>query len=170
MHVPQKAISWSDLVPGGDPCSADDYRLQTGFLQSLSPSAQIKLMSQAESVHFGPGDVIFWQNDPSHHLYIIKEGGVAIELYLPPRGVRRILTLGPGEVFSWSALIEPRMETATARAIESTDVFAIKGRALMGLCLNDCPLGSEIYRALAAVISTRLKATQLQVLDMFGAD
>jgi CRP/FNR family transcriptional regulator, cyclic AMP receptor protein len=148
----------------------DDYRLQTGFLQSLSPSARIKLIAQAELVHFEQGEVIFRQNDPSRHLYIIKEGGIAIELYLPPRGVRRILTLGPGEVFSWSALIEPRTETATARAIESTDAFAVKGKALLGLCLNDCPLGSEIYRALATAISTRLKATQLQLLDMFGAD
>jgi len=148
----------------------DENILQSGFLQSLSPSARAKLMSLAERLHFEQGAVIFRQNDPSHHLYIIKSGGVAIELYLPPRGLRRILTLGPGELFSWSALIEPRTETAMARAIETTDVFAIKGSRLLGLCLTDCPLGSEIYRVLATVISTRLKATQLQLLDVFAAD
>ena len=148
----------------------EDDRLQTGFLQSLSRTAQNKLMSLADTLHFEHGEIIFRQNDPSRHLYIIQRGGVAIELYLPPRGVCRILTLGSGELFSWSALIEPRTETATARAIEGTDVFAIKGSKLIGMCLNDCPLGSEIYRALANVISTRLKATQLQLLDVFGAD
>jgi CRP/FNR family transcriptional regulator, cyclic AMP receptor protein len=148
----------------------DEANFHGGFLQSLTRSARTQVMSLAESLHFDTGDVIFRQNDPSRYLYIIKNGGVAIEVYLPPRGVRRILTLGPGELFSWSALIEPRTETAMARAIESTNVFAIKGSALIGLCLKDCPLGSEIYRVLATLISMRLRATQFQLLDVFAAD
>lgn len=148
----------------------DEAGFHGGFLQSLTRSAQNQVLSIAESLHFEAGDVIFRQNDPSRYLYIIKDGGVAIEIYVPPRGVRRILTLGPGELFSWSALIAPRTETAMARAIESTNVFAIKGSALIGLCLKDCPLGSEIYRVLATVISMRLRATQFQLLDVFAAD
>jgi hypothetical protein len=38
-------------------------------------------------------------------LYITKTGGMAIEIYVPPGGPGRI-TLGPGELFSWSALPE----------------------------------------------------------------
>jgi CRP/FNR family transcriptional regulator, cyclic AMP receptor protein len=148
----------------------DEASLHGGFLQSLTRSARTQLMSLAKSLHFEPGDVIFRQNDPSRYLYIIKDGGVAIEIYVPPRGMRRILTLGPGELFSWSALIEPRTETAMAKAIESTNVFAIKGSTLIGLCIKDCPLGSEIYRVLATVISMRLRATQFQLLDVFAAD
>lgn len=148
----------------------DETNLHGGFLQSLSRSARNQVLSLAQSLHFEPGDVIFRQNDPSRYLYIIQDGGIAIEIYLPPRGVRRILTLGPGELFSWSALIEPRTETATARAIEDTNVLAIKGSALIGLCLKDCPLGSEIYRSLATLISMRLRATQFQLLDVFAAD
>ena len=148
----------------------DESILEHGFLQSLSPSAQTKLMSLAESLHFEKGQVIFRQNDSSYHLYIIKHGGVSIELYLPPRGVCRIATLGIGQLFSWSALIKPRIETATVRAIESTDVLAISGSALARICSTDCPLGNEIYKALATVISNRLKATQLQLVDVFAAD
>jgi CRP-like cAMP-binding protein len=148
----------------------DETSLHGNFLQSLTRSARTQVMSLAESMHFEPGEIIFRQNDPSRYLYIIKDGGVAIEVYLPPRGIRRILTLGVGELFSWSALIEPRTETATARAIEDTNVFAIKGSALIGLCLKDCPLASEVYRVLATLISMRLRATQFQLLDVFAAD
>jgi CRP-like cAMP-binding protein len=149
---------------------SNEDTLQVGFLHSLSPSSQKKLLSHAEILHYERDEVIFRQNDPSLYLCLVRTGSVAIEVHVPTRGFRRILTLGPGEVFSWSALIEPRHETATARAMESTEVFAIKGGLLIDRCLEDCPLGYEIYKALADVISTRLKATQLQMLDVFAAD
>lgn len=148
----------------------EEDTLQVGFLHSLSPSSQQKLLSYAEILHYDRDEVIFRQNDPSLYLCLVKSGCVAIEVYVPTRGLRRILTLGPGEVFSWSALIEPRHETASARAMEPTEVFGIKGGMLIDRCLVDCPFGYEIYKALAGVISTRLKATQLQMLDVFAAD
>lgn len=147
----------------------DESALQIGFLQDLSQAAQKKLLSLAELFHYDRGEIIFRQDEPSLHLYIIKKGGVAIDVYIHPRGPRRILTLGPGELFSWSAIIEPRHETATARAIENTEVLAIKGGALIDLCLEDSALGCEIYKAIAGVVSSRLKATQLQLLDVFAA-
>ena len=148
----------------------EENALQVGFLHSLSPSSQEKLLSHAEILHYDKDEVIFRQNDPSLYLCVVRTGNVAIEVHVSTRGFRRILTLGPGELFSWSALVEPRYETATARAMENTDIFGIKGGLLTDLCLGDCSFGYEIYKALAGVISTRLKATQLQMLDVFAAD
>jgi CRP/FNR family transcriptional regulator, cyclic AMP receptor protein len=148
----------------------EENTLQVGFLNGLSPSSQEKFLSCAEILHFDRDELIFRQNDPSLYLCLVKTGAVAIEVYVPTRGLRRILTLGPGELFSWSALIEPRYETASARAMESSEVFGVKGGLLIDRCLADCAFGYEIYKALAGVISTRLKATQLQMLDVFAAD
>ncbi len=145
---------------------ARDGTWQVGFLPSLSPDAQAKLLSLAEVFHYPEDEVIFRQNDPSLNLYIVKSGVVVIEVYRPARGFCPVLELGPGELFSWSALVEPRRETATARAIGNTCVFGIAGGKLSDLCLKDPAFGYEIYKALAPVISSRLLTARREAMEM----
>ncbi len=95
---------------------------------------------------------------------------MALEISVPPKGRRSIQTVGSGELFSWSSLVEPRIESATARATEDTEVLRIQGDTLINLCEKDCALGFEVYRTLAGVISSRLTATRLQFLDVFQVE
>lgn len=113
-------------------------------------------------------ETIFREGDHSLYLYIVKSGKIAIEVHLPSKGARTSLTVGPGDIFSWSALVEPRIETAGARAVEESEVLGIKGGALTDLCREDLALGSVVYRALTQVISARLIGTRLQLLDIFA--
>ncbi|MBI1750566.1 MAG: cyclic nucleotide-binding domain-containing protein [Acidobacteria bacterium] len=138
------------------------------FLAKLSPRVREKLLSHARAFRYLDGEAIFREGDPSLYLYILKHGRVAIEIHVPSKGRQTILTVGPGDIFSWSALVEPRIETASARAIEEVEVLGIKGGELTDLCLEDSELGFELYRALAEVITARLVATRLQLLDVFA--
>ena len=139
------------------------------FLASLSPRAREKVLALADSFRYNEGETIFREGDPSLYVYVVKTGHVAIEIHVPSKGRRTILTVGPGDLFSWSALVEPRLGTASARAIEETEALGIKGGSLLDLCLQDPELGFELYRALAGVITARLIATRLQLLDVFAA-
>jgi len=141
---------------------------QGGFLANFSPRVQEKLLSVAETFQYKAGIDVFHEGDPSLYLYIVKSGHVAVEVHIPSKGRRTILTASPGDVFGWSALVEPRIETASARAVEEAEVLGIKGGALMDLCREDSALGFEVYRALAEVIMARLIATRLQLLDVFA--
>lgn len=136
---------------------------QVGFLPSLSPESQEKLISLAEVFRYKEDEVIFRQNDPGLYLYIVKSGIVGIETFFPNHGFHQIVSLGPGELFGWSALVEPRHETATARADEDAEVFAFAAGKVSDLCLEDTSFGYEIYKALASVISSRLKATRIEI-------
>jgi CRP-like cAMP-binding protein len=138
------------------------------FLAKLSPRVREKLLSQAKSFRYLEGENIFREGDPSLYLYIVQHGHVAIEISVPPKGRQTILTVGPGDLFSWSALVEPRIETASARAIEEVTALGLRGGTLADLCLEDPELGFELYRALAEVITARLVATRLQWLDVFA--
>jgi CRP/FNR family cyclic AMP-dependent transcriptional regulator len=141
-----------------------------GFLDCLSPRVREKLLSRAVSSRYTKGKTIFHEGDPSLHLYIVKSGKIAIEAHMPSAGAHTnvtIYTAGPGDLFSWSALVEPHVETAGARAVEESDVLGIEGSTLMELCGEDPALGFEMYRTLAQVISARLVATRLQLLDIF---
>jgi CRP-like cAMP-binding protein len=138
------------------------------FLAHLSPRVQEKLLALGETFRYPEGQTIFHEGDPSLHLYIVKSGQVAIDVHIPSKGRRSIMTAGPGDLFSWSALVEPRLQTASARAVEETEALGIKGGALMDLCREDPGLGFEVYHELAEVISARLTATRLQLLDVFS--
>jgi len=139
-----------------------------GFLTNLSRRVQERILPLATPFKHAAGETIFREGDPSLHLYIVKTGHVALEVHVPPKGNRTILTVGHGDVFSWSALVEPRIETASARATEDCEILGIKGGALMDLCREDTEVGFEVYRALAHIITTRLNATRLQLLDIFA--
>lgn len=138
------------------------------FLAALSPRVREKVLSLAQSFHYIEGETIFAEGDPARYLYIVKAGLVAIEIHVPSKGRTTIATVGPGDVFSWSALVEPRIEQAAARAVEETEVLGIKGGALIDLCMEDGQAGYEIYRTLSGVITARLVATRLQLLDIFA--
>ncbi len=135
------------------------------FMATLSPVVRDRLMAAGHLLHFREGETIFRQNDRSHSLYIVKSGTVAIQISVPNRGTRTILTVGPWDVFSWSALIEPRIETASACAREDSDVLAIDSKTLLRMCSEDHSTGFELYRALARVVSARLAATRVQLID-----
>ncbi|HXE74536.1 MAG TPA: cyclic nucleotide-binding domain-containing protein [Candidatus Xenobia bacterium] len=137
----------------------------SSFFEHFSPRVQQQMLSLAESRTFAPGETIFREGDPSLYLYLVKRGRIAIEMNLPGRGARTVLVVGPGELFSWSALVEPRVETASARALEESEALAIKGGTLTDACLSDPGFGLELYRTLCEVISARLVATRLHLLD-----
>jgi CRP/FNR family cyclic AMP-dependent transcriptional regulator len=138
------------------------------FLAHLSPRVQEKLLVLGEAFHYSEGQTIFHEGDPSLYLYIVKSGQVAIDVHIASKGRRSIMTAGPGDLFGWSALVEPRLETASARAVEETEAVGIKGGALMDLCREDLGLGFEVYHELAEVISARLIATRLQLLGILA--
>lgn len=135
------------------------------FLARFSQPVQEKLLSLSEQRNIKAGEVIFEEGAPSLYLYLVKRGLVGIESHFPAWGRRMILTVGPGELFSWSALVEPRIETASARALEDTTVLRIKGGTLMDICCEDTNFGFQLYRTLAEVITERLVATRRQLLS-----
>lgn len=100
---------------------------------------------------------------------MVKSGRVALEITLASRRRLILTTVEPGGIFSWSALSQARVETASARALEDTDVLAMKGEVLRALCSGDPEVGCEIYRNLTEVISARLAVTRLQALDISAA-
>ncbi len=138
------------------------------FLECLSPAVREKVLSVAQSFHYTAGQTIFSMGDPSLRVFVVKSGRVGIMIHVPNKNSVTILTLGPGDLFSWSALVQPHIETATARALEDTEALGMSGRALMDLCEQDPLVGYDLYRTLTHVITARLRATRLQLLDVFA--
>jgi CRP/FNR family transcriptional regulator, cyclic AMP receptor protein len=133
---------------------------------AVSPLIRNYLMTRGERAHFETGDLIFREGDRAENLMLIVSGAVSLEVHLPKEGRVVLQTLGDAELFGWSAILDPRIETASARVIEPSEIVVMSGKRLMGHADLDPDFGRELYRVIAEVVAARLIATRMQVIEM----
>jgi CRP/FNR family cyclic AMP-dependent transcriptional regulator len=115
---------------------------------------------------FEPGAIICKQDRKEERLYVIEEGLVGIVLEVGPLSQRQIQAASNFETVGWSAMIEPHVCTATARAMEKTKVLAFVGRDLCDLCLSKPDIGCRVCRAVARIVAARLRHSFTQCLGV----
>lgn len=139
------------------------------WFQRLSPAHFTFLKNITFLKSVAPGTVIFREGEPQDYLYILLEGRVALEIYVPGRGRVRLLTLEPTEVFGWSSVVpQVRRRTSTAVALVPSRLALMDANALLRLCDENPALGCLVMRRLSNVIAKRLLTTRLQLLDMYA--
>jgi CRP/FNR family transcriptional regulator, cyclic AMP receptor protein len=144
-------------------------RLQDlAFTQGLGPDQLDRITQIATSIQWESGKTVFREGDLDSLLYVMEEGRVAIEIAVPGRGRVVILTVGPGEVFGWSSIFHQRPKTASARTIEPARALAVDASRLRELCDADPRLGYLLTQRILEVVSERLKATRMQLLDIYS--
>lgn len=140
---------------------------ESEIARELSQEQVEKLATLASERIFAEGEIIFRENEVGNVLYIIGEGQVAIEIRVPGRGRTTILTVGPGQLLGWSSLFPSERKTASARSVHATKAVAIDAVRLRELIEQDHELGCLLLWSIAGIIAGRLKATRLQLLDIF---
>jgi CRP-like cAMP-binding protein len=137
------------------------------FARELDASALERLAEIARPVGWQKGQMIFREGERDEFLYLVVEGHVALEVPVPPRGRVRILTVCPGEVLGWSSVYSQKPKVAGAVAVEPTRALAVGAARLRELSEADPRFGYRLARRLLQVVSERLQATRLQLLDVF---
>jgi CRP-like cAMP-binding protein len=137
------------------------------FMSGLDTGQRERIAEMSTPVQWSAGTTVFREGDQDSLVYVLEEGRVAIEITVPGRGRMAVLTVGPGEVFGWSSLFHQRPKTAAARAIEPTKALALDAARLRALCDADPQLGYVLTRRILEVVSERLKATRMQLVDIY---
>jgi CRP-like cAMP-binding protein len=75
-------------------------------------------------------------------------------------------TVGPGEVFGWSAVTEPHAFTAASYAMEASEVFVVKGSVLRDLFKKNNHIGYKVMMKVASVISQRLRSLNEKCVNL----
>jgi len=138
------------------------------FTQGFTGEQLDRLAGLTTPIRWESDAVIFREGDVGDALYVVEEGRVAIELSLPGRGRTTILTVGRGQVFGWSGVFYERPKTSSARAVVASAALAMDGPRLRAVCDADPQLGYVLTRRLLETVSERLKATRIQLLDLFA--
>ena len=137
------------------------------FAAGFSPEHRNLLAPMTRQVHFEPDQVIFREGDDYSVFYLLVEGMVALELEVPGH-VLRVQTLYAGEIFDWSALLLHAGKHFQARALDPVTALAVEGEALLASFKRNPEFGVAFMLRLMAVVSERLRATRLQLLDMYS--
>lgn len=144
------------------------YLKQHPFLQGLEDRHIETIVGCASNVKFDPGEYVYKEGQEANTFYFIRHGRIAVEIHAHNRGPLAIETVGEGDVLGWSWLIPPYRWHFDARAQELVRAIAMDGKCLRGKCDEDHELGYEIMRRFAQVFVNRLRATRLQLMDMYG--
>ena len=122
----------------------------------------------AANVRFERGEYLFRDGEEANQFYVIREGRVALQIFIPGSGPQAIDTYSKGEVVGWSWLLPPYHWHYDARATESVRAISLDGKCLREKCQDDHDLGFELVTRFAHLIDKRLDATRLQLLDLYG--
>jgi len=141
---------------------------EVGAFAGLRPEQLELVAGCGRNEVIAEGDYAFREGDVADTFYVVRSGRVALEVDAPARRPLIIETLGPGELLGWSWLFEPNRVRFDARAVETVHAIAFDGACLRGKCEADHELGYELVRRFAAVITERLQATRVRLLDVYG--
>jgi len=137
------------------------------FVQGLTPEHCATLASLARPVSFPSDALIFREGDERHEFFLLLSGRVSLELIVQGK-VLRVHTLEGGDELGWSAVIVGSGKHFQARALEPVEALSFDGYALLERCRADTGFGYKIMHRLLGVVSERLQAARLQVLDMYS--
>ena len=141
----------------------------TWFARDLSPRARDHLAALGTLTDIPEGTTVVREGDVCGSIGVVISGRVALRLSLPGGDDRTILTVDPGDVFGWSAVLPPAIATASAVAVVPTQAVMFDGERLRAAFETDTDLAAAIYNRLLVSVVRRLGATRTQLLDLYRA-
>ena len=139
------------------------------WFKELKPEHVRKYAEISKIRRVKAGEVIFREGDTHESVYLVLEGRIALEMFVPHRGKVRIYTAEQWEIFGWSG-VTPNVHLRTAGAVAVLDGAVLRTDAakMTQFCEEDHDFGYLMMRRLSHVVAGRLLVTRLQLLDMFA--
>jgi CRP-like cAMP-binding protein len=118
---------------------------------------------------YEPGTELFREGQRADSFYAIRSGSVALEMVAAPRPPLIIETLHAGDVLGWSWLFPPYRVQFDAKAVDEVHAITFDAECLRAKCDADAELGYALMKRFALVLTDRLQATRVRLLDVYGA-
>lgn len=117
-----------------------------------------EIFKYLEEAVFRQRDYIFQKGDDPSYIYIVKKGKIDL-LIMKQQVILRKKTLVVGDCFGEASLMAMHKHTATAIAVEDSEVMVLSRRALLQLQKEDNKLFSLLMMNIARELARRLELT-----------
>jgi len=115
------------------------------------------LIESGQRLELQPGDVLIREGEPCDQLFLILDGG--LEVSVAALTTSPIAQLATGEVVGEMSFVDGQPPSATVIALKPCIVLAISCSQLRHKLQQDIWFASRFYRALAILLSSRLRST-----------
>jgi len=120
------------------------------------------LVTAGNTFNISKAYVLIEEGQSPRHIYFIMHGEVEVVVSDPDRAVmKRLTTLGPGECVGEYGFIDGRPASATVRATETSQVFALAIPLLKNILQTDHELERLVYRNLLTTLVERLRTSNV---------
>ncbi len=117
-----------------------------------------KIFKYLEEAVFRQRDYIFRKGDEPSYIYVVKKGKIDL-LIKKQQVILRKKSLAVGDCFGEASLMAMHKHTATAIAVEDSEVMVLSRRALLKLQKEDTRLFSLLMMNIARELARRLELT-----------
>jgi CRP-like cAMP-binding protein len=133
------------------------------YFGKISETSLKAIAMMAEEKTVPANTELFMEGDPAKFLYIVVSGEVQVQYVLGSGERRTVDTRVSGDLFMWSALIEPYKATSLAITTKETHFIAIDALKLRALCDSDPQVGYRLTLEIAKILAERLLNARVQL-------
>jgi len=131
------------------------------FLRELNQGDVDWLIQVGKRQDISSGTILIWENKPVETLYVMLQGTVVVSI--AAMGNKEIARLRSGDIVGEMSFVEARLPSATVKTFERSIVLAIPREALAQKLGQDVGFAARFYRAMAILLSSRLRGTVKQL-------
>jgi CRP-like cAMP-binding protein len=145
--------------------TAQQVLRECDVFSALTNAELEKVASLSLEKEYEVGTIILKEGESAEDLLLIREGKVALQITLPKEQVRitsrlTVDTVNRNEVFGWSAIVEPHVNSVTAVCLQKVKALSLSGNKLRWLLQDEPKVGYAVLKGLFQVVASRLNETR----------
>lgn len=151
---------------GVDAARIADYLAFSPVFAPLGQSDRLDLAARMRPRHFAKGEVVFHQDDPAAHLYLVASGTVKVSIEDESGQQAVIALMRGGDVFGDLALFDEGQRSATVTALTETVAFALANRDFNEVITRN----PAAMRQMLALLARRIRNSTGHIEDLVFLD
>jgi CRP/FNR family transcriptional regulator, cyclic AMP receptor protein len=136
------------------------------LFRALPPDVIERLRTLGKQHALDKGELLFAQADPSHELFLVVEGRIAVSTRSTDGRESMVAVLEQGGLFGELGLFDDEPRSAEARALSDSEVFAVQYEDVRKE-LREHP---EVLWVVVRILAQRLRATDEALADAVFLD
>jgi CRP-like cAMP-binding protein len=136
------------------------------FLDRLDDEARKLLLAVARAVSYAKGARLVRHGDVARGAYVLGEGSAEATVTVPGGERLVVATLGAGAMFGETSLLERSTCTATVSARDKVEGWFVERDDFRSLVAQRVPAALRVQHAVTLVLSEKLRALNLRVLEV----